>query len=209
LDVLSPNRLYIALLHHPVKNKNGETIASAVTNLDLHDISRIAKTYGIGSFYVVTPLEDQKALVKKIISHWTEGWGGTYNPKRREALNLVKVKDSLNQVLDDIKDNIKTDASAAIKVVATCAEEKQPAVGFDDFRCWLTETENVYLLVFGTAWGLTDEFLKSTDFVLESIKGYTGYNHLPVRAAVAIILDRIIRGHYGKDQTDRKRTITA
>ncbi len=195
MDALFPTKLYIALLHHPVKNKNGEIIASAVTNLDLHDISRIAKTYGVGSFYVVTPLDDQRALVEKIISHWTQGRGGTYNPNRREALNLVKVKDSLAQVLDDIKH----ETSAAVKIVATCADEKQQSLGFDDFRRRLKETENAYLLVFGTAWGLTNEFLGSVDFVLEPIKGNTGYNHLPVRAAVAIILDRIIRGHYGKD----------
>ncbi len=195
MDALFPTKLYIALLHHPVKNKNGEIIASAVTNLDLHDISRIAKTYGVGSFYVVTPLDDQRALVEKIISHWTQGRGGTYNPNRREALNLIKVKDSLAQVLDDIKH----ETSAAVKIVATCADEKQQSLGFDDFRRRLKETENAYLLVFGTAWGLTNEFLGSVDFVLEPIKGNTGYNHLPVRAAVAIILDRIIRGHYGKD----------
>lgn len=187
MDVLSPTKLYIALLHHPVKNKNGETIASAVTNLDLHDISRIAKTYGVGTFYVVTPLEDQKALVEKIISHWTDGGGGTYNPKRREALNLVRVKDCLAQVLDDIKE----DTSAAIKIVATCAAEKNQTLGFDDFRRRLKESENAYLLAFGTAWGFTDEFLGSADYVLEPIKGNTGYNHLPVRAAVAIVLDRI------------------
>ena len=205
MDVFSPTKLYIALLHHPVKNKNGEIIASAVTNLDLHDISRIAKTYGVGSFYVVTPLDDQRALVEKIISHWTEGGGGTYNPKRRDALNLVRVKESLNQVIDDIK----KETSGNIKIVATSADEKQQSLGFGEFRRCLEETENAYLLVFGTAWGLTDEFLGSADFVLEPIKGHSGYNHLPVRAAVAIILDRIIRGYYGKDQTDRKRTITA
>jgi len=188
LDVFSPTKLYIALLHHPVKNKNGEIIASAVTNLDLHDISRIAKTYGVGSFYVVTPLDDQRALVEKIISHWTEGWGGTYNPKRREALNLVKVKDSLDRVIDDIK----KDTSDNIKIVATCADEKQQSLGFDDFRRRLKETEHAYLLVFGTAWGLTEEFLSIADFVLEPIKGHAGYNHLPVRVAVAIILDRIL-----------------
>lgn len=188
MGVSSPAKLYIALLHHPVKNKNGETIASAVTNLDLHDISRIAKTYGVAAFYVVTPLGDQKALVEKIISHWIDGWGGKYNPDRREALRLVKVKDSLTQVVDDIK----AEGAAAVNVVATCAVGRQQALGFDDFRRRLRETDNAYLLAFGTAWGLTDEFLGNSDFVLEPINGNTGYNHLPVRAAVAIILDRIL-----------------
>ena len=57
-----PN-LYLSLLHYPVVNKQGETITSAVTNLDLHDIARVSATYGVKAFYAVTPLEDQKALV--------------------------------------------------------------------------------------------------------------------------------------------------
>ncbi len=83
----------MALTHYPVVNKNGDIITSAVTNLDLHDISRAVKTYVVRSFYVVTPLEDQKALVKKIVSHWVEGTGAKYNPKRREALELIIIKE--------------------------------------------------------------------------------------------------------------------
>jgi len=188
LNNLSRPKLSVALLHHPVKNKNGEIITSAVTNLDLHDIARIAKTYGVESFYVVTPLEDQKALVEKIVSHWTKGWGGTYNPKRKEALTLVKVKDSLAQV----KDEIRADTGNDVRVVVTCATEKQPALRFEDFRDRLNDPAHAYLLAFGTAWGLTDEFIESSDFVLEPIKGKTKYNHLPVRSAVAIILDRLL-----------------
>ena len=63
--------LYVALTHYPVVNKHGNVIASALTNLDLHDISRAAKTYGVKKFFVVTPLEDQKELAKRIIAHWT------------------------------------------------------------------------------------------------------------------------------------------
>ncbi len=188
MNNLSQPKLSVALLHHPVKNKHGEIITSAVTNLDLHDIARIAKTYGVESFYVVTPLEDQRALVEKIVSHWIDGWGGTYNPKRKAALSLVKVKDSLAQVVEDIKADTGTDA----RVVVTCASEKQNALRFDEFRNRLNDPEHSYLLAFGTAWGLTDEFIESADLVLEPIKGKTEYNHLPVRSAVAIILDRLL-----------------
>jgi len=188
LKDLSPARIAIALLHHPVKNKNGEVIASAVTNLDLHDIARIAKTYGVSSFYVVTPLDDQKALVEKIISHWTAGPGGTYNPNRREALTLIKVRDSVDQVIEDIR----ADTGKNVRLVVTCAEEKQPALKIDDFRLRLDDPGNTYLLAFGTAWGLTDDFIRDADFVLAPIKGRNGYNHLPVRAAAAIILDRLL-----------------
>ena len=188
MNNLSPPKLSVALLHHPVKNKHGEIITSAVTNLDLHDIARIAKTYGVESFYVVTPLEDQRALVEKIVSHWIDGWGGTYNPKRKAALTLVKVKDSLARVVEDFKIESGTD----VHVVVTCASEKQNALRFDDFKDRLNDPAHAYLLAFGTAWGLTDEFIESADFVLEPIKGKAEYNHLPVRSAVAIILDRLL-----------------
>jgi hypothetical protein len=188
LNNLSPPKLSVVLLHYPVKNKHGEIITSAVTNLDLHDIARISKTYGVASFYVVTPLEDQRALVEKIVSHWIDGWGGTYNPKRKAALTLIKVKDSLAQVVEDIKSETGTD----VRVVVTCATEKQNALRFADFRERLNDPKHAYLLAFGTAWGLTDEFLESSDFILEPIKGKTEYNHLPVRSAVAIILDRLL-----------------
>jgi hypothetical protein len=49
-----------------------------------------------------------------------------------------------------------------------------------------------HVLLFGTGWGLTREFLASCDYMLKPIEGLGGYNHLPVRSAVAIILDRLL-----------------
>jgi hypothetical protein len=150
--------LYLALVHYPVVNKHGEIIASAVTNLDLHDISRSAKTYGVRSFYVVTPLFDQKELVEKIVSHWLEGTGATYNPKRKEALKLIVIKNSLNEV--------------------------------NRFRDMLKDG-SLYLLILGTGWGLSENFMDEADYVLDPVLGNTDYNHLSVRSAAAVILDRV------------------
>ena len=49
-----------------------------------------------------------------------------------------------------------------------------------------------YVLIFGTAWGLTEEFISKADYVLEPIVGKTDYNHLSVRSAAAIIFDRLL-----------------
>ncbi|MFO7784786.1 MAG: tRNA (guanosine(37)-N1)-methyltransferase TrmD, partial [Desulfatiglandales bacterium] len=68
-------RLYIGLVHYPVYNKNGDTIASAVTTLDLHDLARLSATYGLKRFFIITPLEDQQELVERVIRHWTTGHG--------------------------------------------------------------------------------------------------------------------------------------
>ncbi len=180
-------KLYVALIHYPVVDKNGEIIASAVTNLDLHDISRVAKTYGLRSFYVVTPLEDQKDLVLRIISHWTNGIGATYNPKRRRALELIRVKDSFSEVLDQIAD---TENDYPI-TIATCARKYPTNVSHEKFRAMLNNGKP-YILILGTAWGLAEEFISKADYVLEPIAGATDYNHLSVRSAAAIILDRLL-----------------
>ena len=96
------SRIYVALVHYPVIDKNGETIASAVTNLDLHDIARVCRTYGVKGYFVITPLADQKILVHRILDHWVGGAGGRYNPKRQKALERVHVKDTFVQSVDEI-----------------------------------------------------------------------------------------------------------
>ena len=181
-----PN-LYVALTHYPVVNKSGEIIASAVTNLDLHDISRAAKTYGVEAFYVVTPLKDQQVLAQRIMAHWTDGAGAAYNPARRSALETVKVVDSIANVVDDIRRVENKDP----KTVATCARDYPSSIGYQKLRS-LMERGEPHLLMFGTAWGLAEAFIAEADHILEPIKGPTDYNHLSVRAAAGIILDRLI-----------------
>ena len=183
--------LYVALTHYPVVNKNGDIITSAVTNLDLHDISRAAKTYGVRSFYVVTPLADQKALIDKIVSHWVKGIGARYNPKRREALDLISVKNSLDEVIDHICKN----GGDSPKTVVTSAVNSSRNISFSKFREMMKDG-NLYLLIFGTGWGLSEEFITMADYALGPIMGNTDYNHLSVRSATAIILDRL----FGKNE---------
>lgn len=177
----------MALVHYPVVNKNGKTIASAVTNLDLHDISRVGKSYGIRGFYVITPLADQQELVRRIVSHWISGAGVEYNPKRSEALTLIALRESVDKAVEDIRQKERHPP----KIVATCARKHGRSIGYNTFRQML-RSGGVYLLVFGTAWGLTTDFLQSADYVLLPVQGNKGYNHLSVRSAAAIILDRLL-----------------
>ncbi|MFO7963362.1 MAG: RNA methyltransferase [Desulfobacterales bacterium] len=177
----------MALAHYPVVNKNGRTIASAVTSLDLHDIARASKTFGIELFYVVTPLEDQKILVDRIVRHWTDGPGSHYNGLRKQALELIRIEHSL----ESAKRHIAGFGDGAPKVVATCARHIDNSIDYDRMKEMLA-TGDPYLLVFGTAWGLPDTLLKSTDYVLEPIGKNKGYNHLSVRSAAAIMLDRLV-----------------
>jgi hypothetical protein len=180
-----PN-LSIALVHYPVTNKNGEVIASAVTNLDLHDMARSARTYGVSAFYVITPLEDQKALAAKLVDHWVTGGGARYNPKRCEALQLVHIRDNLQQVVADIE---RTRGQRP-RIIVTCARPQAGSVTYRALRRTLGDKEPA-LLLFGTAWGLAPDCLAAADIILDPVVGTGTYNHLSVRAAAAIILDRL------------------
>jgi hypothetical protein len=177
----------VALIHHPVINKQGDCIASAVTNLDLHDIARVVKTYGGKKFYVTTPLTDQQTLVERIVSHWTSGVGGERHPKRKQALELIQVSDSLELVREDIGRL----EGVFPKTVVTSAKHRSGSLSFHELRTILEENAPI-LLVFGTAWGLSEEIMKQADYTLVPIIGQSDYNHLSVRCAAAIVLDRLL-----------------
>jgi len=183
-----------------VVNKKGEIIASAVTNLDLHDIARAARTFGVGRFFVVTPLADQKRLVEKIVAHWQDGVGAVYNPDRREALGTIRIADDLDEVLG----RLAQETGQRPAVVATTSRRRARCVDFSAVRAMLRD-DRPLLLLFGTAWGLAPGLMEKTDFVLAPVEGPTDYNHLSVRCAAAIILDRLLaapQSHPG--QTDAK-----
>lgn len=179
-------KVYIALLHYPVLNKKGDVVVSAVTNLDLHDIARAAKTYGVENYYVVTPSSDQEELVNEIKSHWTTGKGGTLNPKRKEALELIKVKESLEDVIEDI-----TAKSSKPKVIVTTAKKINHSLSIKELKEKLND-DMPFLILFGTGWGLSAEVMDRADYIMEPLNGRTDYNHLSVRSAASIIFDRLL-----------------
>ncbi len=181
-------RLSIALIHHPVYDKNRQTVATAVTNLDLHDIARAARTFGLFRYFVVTPVPDQQALAERIGKHWREGWGATYNPQRKEALELMHVV----ATLDEARAELAESYGKPVKTVVTGARNRPGSISCQALANRLREEDQPYLLMLGTGWGLTDEIFAAADLVLEPISGPGAYNHLSVRSAAAIILDRLL-----------------
>jgi len=179
--------VYIALLHHPVYDKNGDVVTTAVTNMDIHDIARSARTYGLRAFYVVTPLKTLQKLALKIISHWEEGYGSQYNVTRKEALALARIKDSLDHVTIDIEQ----ECGMKPAIVVTSARSRQDRTSFATLRDMLRKSNHPFLILLGTGWGLTEEVFSRSDYVLEPIVGRTDYNHLSVRSAAAVIMDRL------------------
>lgn len=185
---MSGASLYLALIHYPVMNKRGERIASAVTNLDLHDIARAARTYGVRGYYVVTPLDDQQGLVRQLLHHWDQGAGAAYNPDRHQALSVVRLKGSLAEAITDIRE----ESGRTPLRIATCARAERATVGYARLRRHLQTGDPPVLICLGTAWGLCPDFIEGADGLLSPIQGAGDYNHLSVRSAAAIILDRLL-----------------
>ncbi|QSV46121.1 RNA methyltransferase [Geobacter benzoatilyticus] len=177
----------VALIHYPVYDKNRQVVSTAVTNLDIHDIARSARTFGVSRYYVVTPVQGQQELAKRIVRHWQEGWGATYNPKRKAALDLIEITASLDDAIADIQRR----SGRMPRLVTTGAGQHPRSARFADLRVLMTDREQPYLLLFGTGWGLVEEVFDRADMVLEPIRGVGDYNHLSVRSAAAIIMDRL------------------
>lgn len=191
-------RLDIALIHYPVVNKKQEIVGSAVTNLDIHDIARAGRTFGVGTYWIVTPYEQQQDLTASIAGHWTKGYGGTVNPDRADALSIIQIRTSIEQVLADMNEQ---DRQRPL-VVATSAHQANQLCNKMSYAALQNELQQgqPILLLFGTAWGLAPQVIELADVALPPIMGSMGsmgagtYNHLSVRSAASICLDRLC-GH--------------
>ena len=181
------SNINVALVHFPVYDKTGELVVSSVTTLDVHDISRICRTYDVDTFYVVTPLKIQQELVGNIIKHWMKGYGARYNPTRKEALHCVKVINRLEDAITDIEQK----SGRKPKTFIPDAKDFPQSISYEQGRVEIIK-DGAKLLVFGTGWGLEKGVIERADVVLAPIRGLSEYNHLPVRAAIAIILDRLL-----------------
>jgi tRNA (guanine37-N1)-methyltransferase len=186
-ELLKSQRLYIFLVHYPVFNKKGEKIASAITNLDLHDLSRLARTYGVKGVFIIQPLEDQRKLAEELIEYWLSKKGAQYNPLRKPAIELVKLFETLDSAISEVE---KIEGEKPV-LLGTDASPKRKYISCEEIRKILWEKPVV--LVLGTAWGLCDEVLDRCDYFLEPIWGRLDpYNHLSVRSAASIFIDRIL-----------------
>ncbi len=181
--------LYCALVHYPVLDKQKNSVAVSLTNLDIHDIARSSCTYGLAGYYVVTPLQDQLRLLSDILKHWTQGAGKAGNPDRDEALGLVRGQERVEDVLQDIATRTGQ-KPLVIGTTARAASDSLPAFGFSRIREALRSRP--VLLLFGTGHGLSPLLDSLCHGYAPALRRYSGYNHLSVRSAAAIILDRIL-----------------
>jgi hypothetical protein len=185
------SRVAIALVHHPVLDRAGEIVTTAITNLDLHDMARSARTYGVRELYVVHPVEAQRVLAERIREHWVTGSGKRRIPDRAEALEVLRIVPSLEDVYAALGGE---GGRGALELWTTAASARRGSLtDFSEARERLGQTDKPVLLTFGTGWGLAGELVASADVRLAPIRAKidAGYNHLSVRAACAIALDRL------------------
>jgi len=180
--------LYVGLLHFPMRNREGEIVATSTTSLDIHDIARSARTYGVARYFLVTPLPSQREISGRVRAFWTEGDGAHVTGRRREAMEFVVIAEDLDETLEWIE---KAEGTPPLLVATSARRKSKNVVSFRELGERLrTDPRPVYIL-FGTGWGMADELVEVCDAILPPIMPDAAFNHLSVRAAVAIVLDRI------------------
>ena len=182
-------RTHIALVHHPVVDRTGAVITTALTNFDIHDLARAAMTYGCAGYHIVTPVTSQRDKATHVASMWMEDQQGAH---RAQALQLVRTAAAVGDVIAALT----AESGHAPVVVATSAKEGAfPAAIRHTARDLGAEqalSPAPLLVLFGTGWGLAEDLIPSVSRVLAPIDAGTGWNHLSVRSAVAITLDRLL-----------------
>ncbi len=183
--------LYLGLAHYPMKNKSGDKVCTSVTNLDIHDIARSCRTFGVEKYFIITPIVPQQQLVSRILQHWQKEKSSIYNPDRFDALSYVEIVPSIDEALGAIEKSNGKPPFLAI----TGAQWDGPSTLIEDISLKIRIDNRPCLLLFGTGSGLHPEVQERADIRVASIHGAAsdGYNHLSVRSAVAIYLDRFSR----------------
>ena len=183
--------LSVVLLHDKMNNKEGRLVCTSLTMIDVHDFARSCRTYGVNTTFIAHPSATLRKLAKTLKTHWEEGLGATYNPNRKDALELIQIVSDLDEAVE----RIETRTGKLPKLVATSAKDGGDRIAFKEFRdshLFADGGSQPYLLMFGTGWGMSDELLQRAQYFLKPVHGPTPYNHLSVRSACAIILDRLL-----------------
>jgi hypothetical protein len=206
--------IFLALVHHPVLDRTGREVTTALTNVDVHDLARSARTFGLSGVYIVTPVALQQRMVHEVVEHWTQGDGSSHL-RRAEAIARVKPAASVDQVRADIAQRTGRAPVVVVTAARYAPEGGAEPQSYAHWREVLRQAEQTgehpqqgpeaqlpepVLLVFGTGWGLAPSVLAAADVRLAPVyrdpllmaPDEAPYNHLSVRAAVAIILDRLL-----------------
>lgn len=182
-------RIWSALVHYPVLDKEGNVVTTSVTNMDVHDMARMSRTFGLQGFILVTPIEIHREMVMRVVGYWQQPRHSARTPSRAEALRIVRVADSIGTAAAMLREESGSDPD----LIGTSARRIEGLV-----RCEMMREEifsdplRPRLVIFGTGWGLAPQAMALCSHILEPIEGAGDYRHLSVRSAAAIILDRLL-----------------
>jgi hypothetical protein len=180
--------LSIALIHFPVRDRLGKIVNTSITNFDIHDLARAARTYGVQRYYIVAPVDSQRRFVQRVVDHWSSGPAAELNITRKQALELVCLLRDINEICEDYDERLGREPL----FVATSARPLPNAVTYAELRRRIdSEPETEFCLLFGTGYGLAEAITAEVDLMLPPLCGPTDWNHLSVRSAVSVILDRL------------------
>ncbi|HOE90682.1 MAG TPA: RNA methyltransferase [Candidatus Cloacimonadota bacterium] len=187
--------IYLGLVHYPVTNREGLTVVTSITNLDIHDIARSCITFGVKNYFVIQPNKRQKEIFDRLINFWKTDIAKFYNKDRVEALSLIQFENTI----DDTIQNIKYQDGCDPLIITTTAAIMDKQISFADFQRVIQNEKKPVLILFGTGNGLSPEVHQKADYILQPIEGKNNYNHLSVRSAAAIVLDRITSDKYKEE----------
>lgn len=184
------SRLSVALIHGPVLDRRGGLQTTALTNLDVHDIARSSRTFAVAAFWIVTPVGAQQEQARTVIGFWDGDDGRQRNRDRADALSVARVCGTLDDAIA-----AETAAIGHAPLLVATSARPQGATTYAALRKHLDAGTSA-LLLFGTGSGLPQATLDRCDLVLAPITGPPDedgahWNHLSVRSAAAIILDRL------------------
>ncbi len=182
------DHVFIALLHYPAMDREGKVIVTSFTTMDLHDIARPARAYEVGRFYIVQPIDGQRIVIQRQISYWLSEEGRRANPTRYEIVQLVRLKYTLDEVVEELT----LERGRRPILVGTDARSYPNTIGYRELTRRIEQREEDFLILFGTGYGIPPDMMRTFDLILEPVHGAGDWNHLSVRNAVAIILDRLL-----------------
>jgi len=187
-------RTHLALVHHPVVDRTGAVITTALTNFDIHDLARSSLTYGLAGYHIVTPITSQRDKAAHIARLWIDDAQGEH---RALALALVRTAESIEAVIAELT---SAHGLAPVVVASSARAGSFPAIPRRSPSALHAEASTnpaPLLLLLGTGWGLAEALIPSVSLMLAPIEGASEWNHLSVRSAGAVLLDRLFGGRFG------------
>lgn len=146
--------------------------------------------------------------MKTILGHWKEEVSKVHHPSRAAALDIVRFVRTFEEAFNEASLESTAGGTEALYPFVVMPDARDLTKEFGESwsyeelrRKWESGAEPIgrrpLMIVFGTGWGISPSFFGQVNQLLKplrrsGLKGTErGYNHLSVRAAAAIVLDRV------------------